>query len=177
MSFLYGYILASDDGFERAINAQGGIIMLTAALCCLLIGGLYVAGYIARWESGSVYSMGYVLYQVLIGCVIWSLLASVLYMATNRLNFSNRFLSYANEAALPFYIVHYPIVVLSGLYLARWQGGLIMHFLLLSTISLALTWLVYELFIRRIRVLRWLFGMKPPSHEDHAEMLKRKGIA
>lgn len=177
VSFLYGYILASDDGFERAIRAQGGIIVLTGALCCLLIGGLYVVGDIARWESGSAFSIGYVLYQVLLGCMFWSLLACALYMATHLLNFNSRFLSYTNEAALPFYIAHYPIVVLVGLYLARWQGSIALRFLLLSTISLMFTLLIYELFIRRIRVMRWLFGMKSPSHEDDSGTLKSNEIA
>ncbi|GCE24800.1 hypothetical protein KDA_02840 [Dictyobacter alpinus] len=76
------------------------------------------------------------------------------------MNFSSRLLLYANEAALPFYIVHYPIIVISAFFIKGWSDNIPLKFLLLSSISLTLTLLVYELLVRRIRMLRLLFGMK-----------------
>ncbi len=39
--------------------------------------------------------------------------------------------------------------------------NMVARFLLVSTLALASTLVVYELLIKRISIARWLFGMKP----------------
>ncbi|WP_126625469.1 acyltransferase family protein [Dictyobacter alpinus] len=158
--FIYGYILASDTRFEQAIRSEKGLMLLIASVCIFLVILFYLVGYVARWEASPYYSIGYIFYQILRGLIAWSLLALALYIALRFMNFSSRLLLYANEAALPFYIVHYPIIVISAFFIKGWSDNIPLKFLLLSSISLTLTLLVYELLVRRIRMLRLLFGMK-----------------
>jgi hypothetical protein len=69
-------------------------------------------------------------------------------------------LQYANEAILPFYVIHEPVIVIIAFYVLAWDipGGV--KYLFVSTAALIVTLLLYELLIRRIKPMRWLFGMK-----------------
>ncbi|MFZ3384712.1 MAG: hypothetical protein WA144_12375, partial [Candidatus Methanoperedens sp.] len=59
-----------------------------------------------------------------------------------------------------FYILHQTIIVIIGFYIASWDVGVIMKYLILSTVSFALIIALYDLFIKRVKILRFLFGMK-----------------
>jgi len=73
---------------------------------------------------------------------------------------STRFLGYANEAVLPFYILHQTIIVAIGFYLIHWNTGVFLKYLAICVASFAAICILYESFIRRINVLRLLFGLK-----------------
>lgn len=161
--FLYGYILISNIRFEHILRHQGWIGLVTGAICFAAIAALYMAGFVAHWESNPGYSIGYVLYQILRGIVIWSMLVFVLYFVIHLLNFTNRTISYLNEALLPFYITHYPVIVFVAFCIKSWNINSGIRFLVVSAVSLGVTLALYDLLIKRIRILRRLFGMRPSS--------------
>ncbi|HLG61944.1 MAG TPA: acyltransferase family protein [Ktedonosporobacter sp.] len=171
LSFWYGYILLADARFEQAIRSQRRFTLLAASACLLLLVGLYMMGYIQSWEARPDFSIGYICYQLLRGLLNWSLLAFILYFAMRFLDAGNRLLSYMNEAALPFYILHYPVVVITAFYIESWSDNPLLRFLLISTMALILTLALYELLVRRIPLMRLLFGMKPPKYEDDIKPL------
>jgi hypothetical protein len=47
----------------------------------------------------------------------WSWLLTFMGFATHHLDFSNGFLKYANEAVLPFYILHQTVMVSIGYFI------------------------------------------------------------
>jgi hypothetical protein len=67
----------------------------------------------------------------------------------------------ANEAVLPFYVLQQPTVIVIAFYVVQWNMGVGLKWLISSTLALALILVVYELLIRRVNAIRWLFGMKP----------------
>jgi hypothetical protein len=71
------------------------------------------------------------------------------------------FLTYANEAVLPFYIMHQTVLLVIGYYVTRWHIPDLLKFVTISGSSFTLIVGVYEFLIRRVNVLRVLFGMKP----------------
>jgi peptidoglycan/LPS O-acetylase OafA/YrhL len=73
---------------------------------------------------------------------------------------------YLNQAALPFYIVHYAIIALVAYFVLPWTIPLVAQFLLISSGALLLTLVVYELLIRRIPFMRWLFGVVATEPHD-----------
>lgn len=81
-------------------------------------------------------------------------------MGTKFLNFSNKVLAYCNEAVLPFYILHQTIILVIGFFVVQWDLGVMLKYLIISTSSLVVTRAIYELFIKRVKVVRFLFGMK-----------------
>jgi len=77
------------------------------------------------------------------------------------LNFSNSFLKYANEAVLPFYILHQTVVIVLGYYIIQTEFHLLAKYALINILSLLLIVAIYDLTVKRFAVLRFLFGMRP----------------
>ena len=90
----------------------------------------------------------------------WCWLLAILGLGSRFLNSNNRFLSYANEAVLPFYILHQTIIITIGFYVVQWNVGIGLKYLTTSTTSFVAIMAIYELLVRRVNVLRFLFGMR-----------------
>jgi hypothetical protein len=69
-------------------------------------------------------------------------------------------LAYPNEAVLPFYILHHSVILLVGAYLVKWDRGVGTKFFVIAAVSMAIIMAVYELMIRRLNILHFLFGMR-----------------
>jgi peptidoglycan/LPS O-acetylase OafA/YrhL len=93
--------------------------------------------------------------------IAWFWMTAILGLGYRFLRFSNRFLSYANEAVLPFYVLHQTVIVVFGFFLLGWPAGVPLKFLVLTALSLLTTVSLYALLVRRCNVLRFLFGMRP----------------
>jgi hypothetical protein len=76
------------------------------------------------------------------------------------LDFNSKFLGYANEAVLPFYILHHTVIYIIGFYVIQRSSDIGSNFLIISIASFAIIMAIYELLIRRMNSLRFLFGMK-----------------
>jgi glucan biosynthesis protein C len=85
---------------------------------------------------------------------------AILGLASRFLNFNNRFLAYTSEAVFPFYILHMTIIYLIGLFTIQWNTGIVIKYIIIAISSFVITMLIYKFFVRRISVLRFLFGMK-----------------
>jgi glucan biosynthesis protein C len=68
---------------------------------------------------------------------------------------------YANEAVLPFYVLHQPVVVTVGFYVLGWAVHPVAQYAVISLGSLGVTLALYDWVIRRTPVTRLLLGMKP----------------
>ena len=130
------------------------------------------AGVLGSWDSIRSYTPGYVLYQLLRSIVTWSWLIFTLYFGMRFLNFRNKVIDYANEAVLPFYVLHYPVIVVIAFYTIPWDINMGLKYLFVTTAALVATIVLYDLLIRRWTITRWLFGMKPltpPQPEQDQE--------
>jgi len=90
----------------------------------------------------------------------WLFIIAILGFGSRYLNFNNRFLGYANEAVLPFYILHQTIILIIGFFVVQWSIGIAPKYLIITTSSFIAIMAIYELLVRRINVLRFLFGMR-----------------
>ena len=98
--------------------------------------------------------------QALRGLLAWCWIIGLLGLGRRFLDFHNRFLAHANEAVLPFYILHHSIIYVVGFYVIQWNGSVAIKFVAISIVSFAIIVAIYEILIRPINVLRFLFGMK-----------------
>ena len=80
--------------------------------------------------------------------------------AKHSLNFSNKGLQYANEAVLPFYILHQTITVGIGYYIADWDLAWQIKLLILMAGTFFGAWGIYHFLIRPYNLMRTLFGVK-----------------
>ncbi len=76
------------------------------------------------------------------------------------LNFNNRFLQYANEAVLPFYILHQFVLLLIGYWVVQWQINAVIKYIVITSLSFIAIMGLYDIIIKRFKVTRFLFGLK-----------------
>ncbi len=76
------------------------------------------------------------------------------------LNVNKPALKYASEAVLPFYILSQTVQLSVGFFVVQWAIPDPLKWAIISVISLAIIMGAYEYLVRRINVLRFLFGMK-----------------
>lgn len=149
--FLFGYFLTSDKRYRPAIE-KARFISLTLSLLTVL------AAYILLAEldlSGT-----NPLYLFVRSINVWAWLMTFLGFAAHHLSFTNRLLKYANEAVLPFYILHQTVIVCIGYFIRGWQWAVFPKYLFLAGMSFIAVMVLYEFAVKRVNVLRYLFGMK-----------------
>jgi glucan biosynthesis protein C len=71
--------------------------------------------------------------------------------------------AYANDAVLPFYVLHETVIVVVGYFVLAWPIGGGAQYCQIALASLAATLLLYDLGIRRSPLTRFLFGLKQPT--------------
>jgi glucan biosynthesis protein C len=99
------------------------------------------------------------IHAVLLSINYWAWILVVVAYGGHYLNFSNRFITYANQAILPWYILHQTLIIVFAMQLLPFKlsAGLEAPWLIILT-SLGCL-LGYEV-VRRFVLLRWLFGLK-----------------
>jgi hypothetical protein len=148
--FFLGYLLATDDHYRPAIERLR-FFSLTLSLLLLAI------GYSLEMADISIYSYSLAPFR---GLNTWAWLLTFLGFASRHLNFSNGFLKYANEAVLPFYILHQTVIVGIGFFIRNWQLAVFPKYLFLASVSFIIIMVLYEFMVKRVAFLRLLFGMK-----------------
>lgn len=96
---------------------------------------------------------------------LWSWILILFAYAAEHLNKKSKSLAYANRAVYPFYILHQTITICIAYYLMDSDWNFFAKSLLLVVGTFGLSWLIYDLFILRIRVLHPLFGLKRKKTE------------
>lgn len=149
--FGVGFLVANSKEITRAMERHRFAGLIAAPLT-------FVAAWIAIKEYGlSEDSLGI---SVLRGLLCWASLLAICGFASRHLRFSNAFLRYANEAVLPFYILHQTIILTIGYSVLRLDTSLWLEYLLIASSSFLVIMVLYELLIRRANLLRFLFGLK-----------------
>jgi glucans biosynthesis protein C len=72
-----------------------------------------------------------------------------------------RGVAYATDAILPIYLMHQTVLVVGAYQLGATRWPAFVAFPFLIVLSLGLPLVLYHLFIRRVGVLRFIFGIKP----------------
>ena len=155
--FFYGFVFASDMRFQGAIDKLTWAALaygIFAAVINVMLPTESYAEWTWQWMLlGLMYEMGR-----------WSLTLATLGLGHRFLNRTSDLLSYASEAAMPFYLLHMTLSVVTGYFVIQLNAPVMVKYPLIVLIATGLTLLTYEL-VRRWKVSRWLFGMKPIKKE------------
>lgn len=156
--FISGYLIFANPRIVEAVKKFSWIVLGTGIIASLCLTGFFLdeaADPVKYFGSTS-----FVIASFLHSLSVWGWLLAILGLGSRFLDRNNRFLSYANEAVLPFYILHQTVIISIGFYVVQWNTGIGLKYLVISTTSFAAIMLIYELLVRRINVLRFLFGMR-----------------
>lgn len=75
-----------------------------------------------------------------------------------KLNIHNRVCDYLTRASFPVYILHMPVLVVTGFFVLKLSLGVAGQFSVIVLISISVTFLLYEI-IKRIPVLAFFLGI------------------
>ena len=108
MIFILGYILMTDERYRHTIE-RVRFISLTFGLLAMTIGfTLVLALDVSTYQP---------IFSWIRAFNTWAWLLTFLGFASRHLNFTNNFLKYANDAVLPFYVLHQTVIVIIGFFI------------------------------------------------------------
>jgi glucans biosynthesis protein C len=150
-----GFLIISNNRLQARIQQMRWLslglgIVLTPAYLFLEFQTLYPL----------IYPLSSVLKDLLNCLVSWSWLLAVFGFGMQHLNSNTPFLKYANEAVLPFYILHQTVIVTLSYFIVHWPIPDWLKFITILLTSFVLVIALYEFLVRRFNLLRFLFGMK-----------------
>ena len=151
--FLYGYLFGTSEEFWEAIAGMRSR---------LLASGIVLFGLVMLQREVLGDDPGFLLEQanflsIYLNRWVWILVA----MAWGYHSFSRpmRWLPYATQAVYPWYILHQTIIVVAGYELSRLALGPVIEPALVLLATIGGCYVLYEFVIRRVRILRPLFGV------------------
>jgi peptidoglycan/LPS O-acetylase OafA/YrhL len=154
--FLSGFLIVSHEGLQKNIQR---FRWLSLALAAILMASLF--SLLVVFGEPSSGTLLYALGRSLWGLWSWCWVLVILGFGMKHLNSNKPILAYANEAVLPFYILHHPVLLSIGYFVVQWAVPAAAKFVAIDVISFAIIMALYEFVVRRFNVLRVLFGMKP----------------
>jgi glucans biosynthesis protein C len=178
--FLYGFVIACDPRFEAALRRCRWPAL---AVACAATGALLAwAGALSVPDAGlSGVPAGWSALQGLAGwawiAVIMGAAGSLAARRASRPPRWRRAARYANEAVLPFYLLHEPVIVAAAWLIVRWPAPVPAKYAVLVIASFAAALGLYEALVRRFRLTRFLSGMKPRIKPGAAKDPEADGLA
>ena len=156
---LAGYLFYADERFLRAVRRDRWLVLAVGIAALLGLVALFAMG-----EAETLFSTpsnpGFFLFWACAVVDAWCWSLTMLYVGMRFLDFSNKWTRYGQEAILPFYVLHQPVIFAIAFYVVQWEAGVTVKMLAVTLGSFVVTAAGYELLIRRVASLRALFGMK-----------------
>lgn len=154
--FIYGFILMSDPRFGEAIDRHKAVALVLGPVVYIVAAYLNIAG----WPGFPGWSEP-ILEFYFDGLTPWCFMVALLGYGRKFLNFTNPFLKYAAGASYPYYILHQTVIVIIGFFVVQWDIGVLVKFVTILVASFVVTTVLYDLLVKRINIVRFLFGMQP----------------
>jgi hypothetical protein len=159
-AFVLGYVLFAHEGFTRAIRRDWPILLTIGIVTTVAWVALAITAESLDLEAPPRALRDFVLWTV-ITVNGWCWTTFMLFVGMRYLDFSNKWLQYGQEAVLPFFLLHQPVIMAIAFYVVQWDTGIPLKLLTVVAGSFVVTLGIYELLVRRVGPLRALFGMKP----------------
>lgn len=158
--FILGYILFVDESITRAVRRDGWLFLGIGVAIVLVMVGAYALGLpLLDWGQDPSSLQFYVLLSLTTPLAL-CFSVGMLFIGMRFLDFTNKVLRYGQEAALPFFVLHQPVIIVIAFFVVQWNSGIWIKLPVVLLGSFLVTIGLYELVVRRIRLLRLLFGIK-----------------
>ena len=152
---LLGFLLVSDEQLQDKIRRLRWV--------SLEVGLAFVVGFLIVLSR--VTNMEEITPLLILGAVMrifggWICVLAFFGLGMQYLTARTTRLDYANQAVLPFYILHQTVVQAIAYFVLQWALPDGLEWAVVVVISFAIIMLLYEFLVRRFNVMRVLFGMK-----------------
>ncbi|MFX1433220.1 MAG: acyltransferase family protein [Promethearchaeota archaeon] len=144
--YIIGFLLASDKEFKQSIGNHGRFALIIGIISTILLLVIIIFFFneFLFWILGLTY--------------VWSWLIVILGLGSKHLNFNHKSRKFLNESVMPFYVLHQTVIVIIGFFVVQTSLIIILKYLIISIVSFAII-IALVFIIRRLNVLRFLFGM------------------
>lgn len=160
--FCYGLLCALDGRVLEAVDRQWKPALLVSMVLVPVVAWVYYTGQVAGLDSW--------VKAGLTGVASWCLIVAIFGGFHAFFSRPSKRLPALNEAVLPFYVLHLPVVITVGFFVIQLNLGVLPKLLLVLGISLPIILILY-LFVRRFRILRFLFGMRIRQKKPQQELM------
>lgn len=162
--FISGFVIISSQKLQNSMKHSRWVLLVIGIVTWGLIDPV--------WEGLGNPTFG--TWQFVVGTTLWCVCAWCWLMAVLGFGFKHltrnpSFLRYANEAVLPFYILHQSIILPLAFFVVQWHIPSLIKFLFILVVSFTIVALLYEFLVRRYNPLRFLFGMKPVQSQTQTQ--------
>jgi glucan biosynthesis protein C len=156
--FIIGYLIPAESRFTEGLKKNTSFSLGSGIAAFCLIGVVLAVFDYDPWDKS--FSAIFLLATVLVSINTWCWIAYILGMGFKHFNKNSKALAYGSQAVLPFYILHQTIILFVGWYIIPLDMFFLLKYLIISTVSFILIMLIYEVCIKRINMIRFLFGMR-----------------
>jgi glucan biosynthesis protein C len=162
--YILGYLIFLDERFFKAIRRDWWILLIVCLVATLWFGILVVSipGLDLERAPGGFPEF---LLWALVSAAGWCGTAFMMFIGMRWLDRTGRVQRYCLEIMLPFFVIHQPIILAIAYFVVQWNMGLLPKTLVVLVSSFGLSLGACELLIKRVGVLRRLFGIKPARAE------------
>ncbi|HEY93728.1 MAG TPA: acyltransferase [Dehalococcoidia bacterium] len=157
--FISGYLVISDERLRMVIKRDWWISLGIGTLSFL--GALIISVSTGEFDIESIprNSLDFIWWGLFALCG-WCWTAFILSIGIRYLNFSNRSLQYGQEAIVPFFVVHQPVIIFISYFVVQWDISLIPKLVIVVLGSFLLSISLYHFVVKRMGILSVAFGMK-----------------
>jgi glucan biosynthesis protein C len=159
--FVSGYVLYADQRFTRAIRRDWRLALTIGIISALffVVTSEYAfpADVVDEMNSHArlLFYFSWGAYAV----SSWCMVIFMWYVGMRFLDFRDRWLVFGQQALMPFYLLHQPVVFVFAFFVVQWDAAILLKLPVVVLSAFVVTLALAEL-VRRIQPLRGLFGMK-----------------
>jgi glucan biosynthesis protein C len=158
--FVLGFMLYANKGITEAVRRDGWLLLAVGTIIVAVLLGMYLADLsVLDWGEDPSVPQYYGILALTTGVALCYVLA-MLFIGMRFLDFTNRWLRYGQEAALPFFVVHQPAIVVIAYFVVQGELGIFPKILIVVAMSFTVALGLTEFIIKRVGILRGMFGMK-----------------
>jgi glucan biosynthesis protein C len=157
--FVAGYVLMSDPRLMDAVRR--GVV---PALCLAIVGDVAilltgVPAFVERWQDAPSYSWMYAWAYFLIGVQAWAWVQVLLGLGMRARSFQRPLPRSVSAAAMPFFIVHQPVILAIAFFVVRWDAGIAIKWGVIVLGSFSISAAVATT-LARLPIVSMIFGVK-----------------
>ena len=147
-----GFLMARQPAFEAAVHREGARLGAT---------GLAAAGLLAL-DRGGLVSLPPWASDAASGVAAWGIVCGLLAFGFRHLRRgANSAFRWLRDSSFPVYVLHSPAIVFVAHFVVQTDWGIAAKFAVILAGSVALTLLAYELLVRNLAPMRFVFALKP----------------
>jgi len=166
--FVIGFVLVSDDRFLVAVRRDGPLALGTAVVSTFVLTATPVVDLLASIDGGL--DVPHLLAGMLFGLEGWAWTLVILNVGLRATALQRPVAARLNEAVLPVYVVHQPVILAVAFFVVQWPIGILPKWLVVFGASAAITLALVELGLR-VPLIRVLLGARlQPAGEVQATL-------